>query len=129
MAKHGNPRLRLLGTVAGLKIHLVCGQCVRDTIELEFTMGGNHGAYPAFVPKPEIWLDDAMNAFDQTATALHELVERDRMLHHHMGYDRAHVVANRYERAFRKELAKSPPKRFDVRRLQAAYQAYLKPYR
>ena len=125
MAKHGNPRVRVLGKVSGLTIYLVCGQCVRDAIELEFTMGGNHGAYPKFVPKSEIWIDDAMNAFDQTATALHELVERDRMLHHHMGYDRAHVVANRHERVFRKELAASPPKRFDAKRLDAAYRAYL----
>jgi hypothetical protein len=121
-----NPRTRVLGTVSGLKIYLVCGQCVRDVIDLEFTMGGNHGAYPKYVPKGEIWLDDAMNGFDATATCLHELVERDQMLHHHLGYDRAHVVANSFERPFRKELIKKAPAAFDAKRVQVAFDAYLK---
>lgn len=119
------PRLRLIGHVAGLVIYLVDGEHIRDGIDVDFVNGGNEAVYPSYVPSGEIWIDDAQHAIDRTATALHELVERDLMLEHGMGYDAAHVVANGYERAFRKDLELHRPKRFDIGRLEAAYAVYL----
>jgi hypothetical protein len=119
------PRLRLLGKVAGLSIYLVSGERIRDEIDIDFTMGGNEAVY-SYVPTGEIWLDDAMHVLDRSATALHELVERDLMLHHGMDYDRAHDAASARERAFRKELAHQPPRTFDARRVGVAYRAHLR---
>jgi hypothetical protein len=88
------PRLRLLGRVAGLRIYLVCGKQVRDELDIDFTMGGNEAVYPSYVPPNEIWIDDAAHAHDRTATALHEIIERDQMMRFGKDYDDAHEVAS-----------------------------------
>ena len=41
-------------------------------------------------------------------------------------YDGGHEIASATERPFRRELAKNPPRSFDVKRVAAAYRAYLK---
>jgi len=125
MSKLLPPRLRLLGRVAGLAIYLVDGERVRDEIDVDFVNGGNEGAYPNYVPVGEIWIDDAQHQLDRTATALHELVERDLMLRHGMSYDRAHDEANEYERPLRRQLVRHRPTAFDARRVAAAYRVYL----
>lgn len=119
------PRLRLLGKIAGLSIYLVSGERVRDDVDIDFTLGGNEAVY-TYVPPGEIWIDDAAHVLDRTATALHELVERDLMLHHGMDYDRAHDAASARERSFRREFAHQHPVKFDVRGVTAAYRAYLR---
>lgn len=119
------PRLRLLGRVDGLAIYLVDGERVRDDVDVDFVNGGNEAVY-SYVPPGEIWIDDAQHPIDRTATALHEIVERDLMLNHGMGYDAAHDAANGHERAFREALKRRPPSRFDARRLAAAYRVYLR---
>jgi hypothetical protein len=120
------PRLRYLGKVAGLSVYVVSGQYVRNKLDIDFTMGGNEAIYPTYVPVGEIWLDDAAHALDRTATTLHEMVERDLMLHHGMDYDHAHDVASSRERVFRKELARNPASTVDLRRVSAAYKTYLR---
>jgi len=120
------PRLRLLGRVAGLPIYLVDGETIRDDIDVDFVNGGNEAVYPSYIPPGEIWIDDAQHAIDRTATALHELIERDLMLHHGMSYDSAHDAANGHERAFRKDLERRRPTGFDVRRLAEAYRVYFR---
>jgi hypothetical protein len=117
------PRLRLLGHVAGVAIYVVSGEQVRDDVDIDFTMGGNEAVY-TYVPPGEIWIDDAAHVLDRTATALHELVERDLMLRHGMDYDRAHDAANIRERAFRR-LQRRPLGKFDAGAVAAAYRAYL----
>ncbi len=129
MKKPRPPRLRLLGRVAGLSVYLVDGERVRDEIDVDFVNGGNEAVYPSYVPPGEIWIDDAQHALDRTATALHELVERDLMLHHGMGYDRAHDAANVRERAFRRQLLRARPQAFDGRRVATAYRDYLRAMR
>jgi hypothetical protein len=119
------PRLRLLGRVAGLPIYLVDGERIRDDIDIDFVNGGNGAVYPGYIPPSEIWIDDAQHAIDRTATALHELIERDLMLRHGMGYESAHDAANGHERALRKDLARRRPTGFDARRLADAYRIYL----
>jgi ribulose-5-phosphate 4-epimerase/fuculose-1-phosphate aldolase len=114
------PRLRFLGTVAGLAVYLVSGEQVRNTLDIDFTQGGNEAIYPKYVPPGEIWLDDAMHALDRTATAFHEIVERHMMIEHGMTYDDAHEVASELEKVFRRELARKRPKEFDGALVEAA---------
>ena len=121
-----SPRTHYLGKVAGLSIYLVSGVDVRNNTDIDFTCGGNEAVYPSYVPPGEIWLDDAAGPLDRTATALHEIVERDQMMRFGKSYDDAHEVASATERPFRRELAKSPPKAFDARRVGIAYSAYLR---
>jgi hypothetical protein len=120
------PRLRLLGTVAGLPIYLVSGEEVRNKTDIDFTCGGNDGVYPFYVPAGEIWIDDALHGLDRTATALHEMVERDLMVRHGMAYDPAHEIASSYEAPFRRELARARVTAFDVSRLEVAYRNFLR---
>lgn len=119
------PRLRLLGRVAGFAVYLVSGERVRDEVDIDFTLGGNEAVY-TYVPPGEIWIDDAAHALDRTATALHELVERDLMLHHGMDYDRAHDAASARERLFRRGLVRRHPTKFDAHSVAIAYRAYLR---
>jgi hypothetical protein len=120
------PRLRYLGKVAGLRIYLVSGVKIRNEMDIDFTCGGNEAVYPSYNPPGEIWLDDAAGPLDRTATALHEIVERHQMMTFGKNYEDAHEVASATERPFRAELAKSPPRAFDARRVAAAYRKYLR---
>lgn len=120
------PRTQYLGKIAGLSIYLVDGAKIRNEIDIDFTCGGNEAVYPSYNPPGEIWLDDAAGPLDRTATALHEIVERDQMMRFGKDYDDAHEVASANERPFRKQLAASPPRSFDARRVAAAYRAYLR---
>lgn len=119
------PRLRYLGKIAGLAVYLVSGVQVRNRIDIDFVFGGNEAVYPSYVPPGEIWLDDAPKTLDRMATCLHEMVERDQMLHG-KDYDAGHEVASANERPFRQELLRKPPKEFDGKRVGAAYRAYLR---
>jgi len=121
-----SPRLRYLGRVAGLPIYLVSGEKVRNEMDIDFTQGGNDGIYPFYIPKGEIWIDDALHGLDRTATALHEMVERDLMVRHGMEYDPAHEIASSYERPFRQQLKRAGVTAFDPRRLEVAFKGYLK---
>jgi hypothetical protein len=126
MTKVQPPRLRFLGRVAGLPIYLVSGEWVRNNQDIDFTQGGNDGIYPFYIPAPEIWIDDALHGLDRTATALHEMVERDLMVKHGLAYDPAHEIASSYERGFRKELKRAGVTSFDPRRLEVAFKGYLR---
>ena len=126
MKKLPPPRLRFLGKVAGLNVYLVSGVQVRNTIDIDFTCGGNEAVYPSYNPPGEIWLDDAAGPLDRTATCLHEIVERDQMMRNGLDYDDAHEIASATERPFRQELLRNPPKAFDPKRVAAAYKAYLR---
>lgn len=78
------------------------------------------------MPPGEIWIDNAQHVLDRTATALHELVERNLMLHHGMSYDAAHDAANARERALRGQLTRRRPARFDATSVAAAYRTFLR---
>lgn len=121
------PRLRLLGRVGALSVYLVSGEQVRDELDIDFTQGGNEAAYPAYVPKGEIWIDDAMHALDRTATTLHEIVERNLMLGRGWSYDRAHDAASARESVFRQDLVARPPSKIDLRRVANALRTQAQP--
>lgn len=118
------PHVRYLGKVCGLSVWLVSGEYVRNHTDIDFTQGGNEAIY-TYVPKNEIWIDDATRPFDQTATTFHEMVERYLMLHRGQIYDTAHDAASTAERPFRRELARERPTRWDGARVAAKYRAWL----
>jgi hypothetical protein len=120
------PRLKRLGFINGLTIYLVSGEQVRNKTDIDFTAGGSEAAYPGYIPKNEIWLDDALHVLDRIATIFHEIVERNLMLYKGIDYDDAHEIACERELAFREELAKKPPTSTDLRLVARALKPYSK---
>ena len=120
------PRLKRLGFIDGLVIYLVSGEQVRNKTDIDFTAGGSEAAYPGYIPKGEIWLDDALHVLDRIATIFHEIVERNLMLYSGIDYDEAHEIACKREIEFRKELAKKQPTSTDLRIVVRALKPYSK---
>ena len=118
------PRLKRLGSINGLTVYLVSGEQVRNKTDIDFTAGGSEAAYPGYIPRNEIWLDDALHVLDRIATIFHEIVERNLMLYRGVDYDKAHDIACKRELEFRKELEIKQPKSTDLRLVAKA----LKPY-
>lgn len=118
------PRLKRLGSINGLNIYLVSGEQVRNKTDIDFTAGGSEAAYPGYIPRNEIWLDDALHVLDRIATIFHEIVERNLMLYRGVDYDKAHDIACKREIEFRKELERRQPTSTDLRLVAKA----LKPY-
>jgi len=115
-----SPYIRRLGTISGLTIYAVSGNCIRNTLDIDFTQGGNEAIYPSYVPAREIWIDSVLGPRDRAATILHEMVERHLMLRHGMDYDHAHDIASARERVFRGQRTSNLS---DVER---AYRAFLR---
>jgi hypothetical protein len=120
------PRIKRLGYVTGLVVYLVSGEYVRNHIDLDFTQGGNEGAYPGYNPPGEIWIDDAMHVLDRLATIFHEIVERNLMIYQGVGYDKAHDTALAREKEFRKTLMHERPTTTDLRLVSKALRPYAK---
>jgi len=120
------PRLKRLGFINGLAIYLVSGEQVRNKTDIDFTAGGSEAAYPGYIPKGEIWLDDALHVLDRIATIFHEIVERNLMLYGGIDYERAHDIACKRELAFREKLAKKQPTSTDLRLVARALKPYSK---
>jgi hypothetical protein len=106
----GEARRRPLGEVDGRVVWLVDGRHVRDHAYVDFTLGG-HGYRYRFIPRSEIWLDDAVHPAERPAILHHEAVEVGHMAGG-MGYDEAHGHASAAERRFRR----AEPKRKATRR-------------
>lgn len=83
------------------RIWLVDGKKVRDHILINFTMGGHHYIYN-HIPENEIWIDDN-NYKERAATIVHEVDERNKMKFKKLSYSKAHKLANRKEKEFRKK--------------------------
>jgi hypothetical protein len=60
--------------VAKLLVREVDGEKVRNTKDVEFTMGGHHLLHP-FIPKREIWIDKALSALDKKMAEHHMRLE------------------------------------------------------
>jgi len=73
----------------GKKVWIVDGLLIRRKIYPEFLYGGNAERYP-FVPKNEIWIDNAISAEEFKYTLAHELNERNLMASKGMSYANAH---------------------------------------
>jgi hypothetical protein len=120
------PRLKRLGYINGLVIYLVSGEQIRNKTDIDFTAGGSEAAYPGYIPKNEIWLDDALHVLDRIATIFHEIVERNLVLYSGIDYDDAHETACKRELEFREKLMKNPPKSTDLRLVTSALKPYSK---
>jgi len=62
--------------IDGLKIFLVNGEFMRNSLDIEFTMFSDH-LDNSFIPTNEVWIDDRLSKNDIEATIHHELVECD----------------------------------------------------
>jgi len=84
----------------GFDVWIVDGSVVRGKIYAEFLYGGNAQRYP-FIPRGEIWVDNAISAEEFEYTLAHELCERRLMAHDGESYDDAHTAALAVERGMR----------------------------
>lgn len=94
-------RRRRIGSVAGREVWLVDGRAVRDIAYVDFTLGG-HGFRYRFIPRGEIWIDDAVHRAERPAILHHEAVEVAHMASAGLRYHAAHDLASRAEVRFRK---------------------------
>lgn len=85
----------------GLHVVLVDGTHVRDEYDSDFCQGGNGFAYPDFVPRNEIWVDNCIPPGERALVAFHECTEAE-LMREGMSYNKAHEEAKRQEDAFRK---------------------------
>jgi hypothetical protein len=98
--RRGLVRRKTLGKVDGRTVVLVDGRAVRSAFDLNFTLGG-HGYRYHFIPRSEIWIDDAVVPAERPAILEHEAVEVELMADG-MAYDPAHAHASRAEVGFRR---------------------------
>lgn len=93
-----------IAEVNGIIFGLVDGDDIRDTYDVDFTMGGHHYKYN-WIPENLILIEDLSNFEDIFATSIHELFERFLMKYRGLIYDKAHEIANILERRTRKCLS------------------------
>ncbi|MCX6238227.1 MAG: hypothetical protein NTY07_11845 [Bacteroidia bacterium] len=79
----------------GITVWIVNGRLVRSTFDIDFTEGGHDKVYE-FVPKNEVWIDDAIIEQERGYVLLHELHERNRM-EKGWTYNKAHAESSRLE--------------------------------
>jgi len=84
----------------GKKVWVVDGLVIRRDIFGEFLYGGNTQRYP-WIPKNEIWIDNAISAEEFKYTLIHELHERDLMAKKGMSYADAHDSSLAIEHSLR----------------------------
>lgn len=87
--------IKLLKDLKDIKIWLVDGKVIRDILYVDFTAGGHDKVYD-FVPKNEIWIDNATEAEEVPIVLVHEMHERH-LMSQGMGYDKAHNRASSLE--------------------------------
>ncbi len=90
-----------MGVRDGFDIWIVDGGTVRREIYPEFLFGGNPQRY-LFVPRREIWVDNAVAAEEFGYTVAHELRERGLMAQKRISYEQAHRIALDLERTMRR---------------------------
>ena len=90
---------RRLGSAGGRAVWLVDGCAVRTRHHIDFTLGG-HGHRYRFIPRGEIWIDDAVAPAERSAIVHHEAVEVELMAAG-MSYAAAHARASAAEVALR----------------------------
>jgi hypothetical protein len=86
--------------IEGYQICIVDGSLIRQEIYPEFLYGGNEQRY-LFIPKNEIWIDNAISVEEYKYTVAHELNERHLMAVFGYTYSDAHDSSLRIERKMR----------------------------
>lgn len=89
----------------GYKIWIVDGSRVRLKLFREFLYGGNEQRYP-FIPKGEIWIDNAVSCEEFEITVAHELNERHMMAKFGWTYVKAHNSSLAIEVIMRRKFKK-----------------------
>lgn len=88
----------------GIEVWIVLGHLVRDTHDIDFTAGGHNLVYK-WIPKNEIWIDDALDDFERHFALVHEFHERCLMAAG-QPYEDAHAAASALEHRCREAIAK-----------------------
>jgi hypothetical protein len=91
-------RRALVGRIDDDAVWIVDGRGVRDHFDPNFTQGGHHWRY-RWVPRREIWIDDAIAHRELEYTLAHEAHEL-RLMREGMPYNDAHALA--VEKALRR---------------------------
>jgi hypothetical protein len=94
------PYLRKLDERGDLKIWLVDGEYIRGHIEEEFTNFAQHVQFP-FIPKDELWIDQATNTNDQKFY-IDDMLVMNRLTAQGVPYGKALAAAEREERKERR---------------------------
>jgi hypothetical protein len=79
----------------GVSVWVVDGRLVRSLFDRDFTEGGHYHVYE-FVPKDEVWIDDAIEENERRFVLLHELHEFNQM-GKGMPYIQAHAESSKLE--------------------------------
>ncbi|MFA6569919.1 MAG: hypothetical protein WCT77_01645 [Bacteroidota bacterium] len=97
-----------------VKVYTVNGTYVRDKLSIHFVAGGHHhvGEHYHYIPDNQIWLEECMTEKDIESTLLHEFHEYNNMKYSKLSYSKAHDLANKAEKKFRKEYKTDSPKQF-----------------
>lgn len=74
--------------------------CLRDNVTVNYSAGGNHGAYH-WVPPNVLIVSRNLPKRERVAISHHELTEYAEMKYGHKSYGAAHYVANRDEAGYR----------------------------
>jgi hypothetical protein len=93
-------RLERLEAAGGDAVWLVDGRGVRDRFCPEFTLGG-HGLRYRFIPRREIWIDDAVVQRERHLIIAHEVLELG-LMRRGLSYHAAHRRASALERRLRR---------------------------
>lgn len=84
----------------GTRIFIVDGAMVRNDVDVAF-FGGTHPKYDDCKTQKEIWIEKNKSGAEESKVLVHEIIEYIMMKYMHMGYDRAHNIANSVENAVR----------------------------
>ena len=79
----------------GVGVWIVDGRLVRSLFDRDFTEGGHYHVYE-FIPKDEVWIDDAIEENERRFVLLHELHEFNQMAKG-MPYSKAHAESSKLE--------------------------------
>jgi len=82
-----------------IKLWLVDGNLVRSFFLLDYCEGGHGLVYP-FIPKNEIWIEEALSSSERRFIILHELHERY-LMSQGKSYKNAHIGATEVEDYYR----------------------------
>jgi hypothetical protein len=93
-------RKELFGRLDDDEVWIVDGRAVRDHFDPNFTQGGHHWRY-RFVPRRQIWIDDAIAERELEYTLVHEAHELH-LMRRGMSYDDAHERALAVEKDLRR---------------------------
>lgn len=93
-----------IGNFREFRIYTVNGSYIRrhPEMDVDFEAGGNDKAY-GFIPEYEIWLDNDLDRSEYKYILCHEYIERWFMKNKDYDYDKAHIIANRYEMRMRRK--------------------------